>query len=109
MCAPPASPSKVIELTVGANDPVDLDGNGDTYHTVSLPVPIVVAAGQSLWVEVQQATSVRGGICSAICGWNPITPDLSYWSNGVNAPYAWSDFTAFGAGWGDLMVKATTQ
>jgi hypothetical protein len=105
--APSVKPKSYVEFSVAASSLSDPDGDGDTSHTLTLATPLVVPAGQTLWVMVEQMYTQKGVSCVAVCTTAPATPTQSYWSNSASPLYAWSDFASYTPDLGELMVKAS--
>ncbi len=85
--APAATPTVLFDLQVdGPTLPT-----GQLLRQVTLPDPVFVADGQSLFVSVEQPEDGSGQMCEAVCTAGPLVGDQSYWSNAVLPPYAWQD------------------
>jgi hypothetical protein len=75
----------------------DVDGSllgnlqGDTYHELELPSPVLVEAGESLFISMEQVDTATTHTCPAICFDQGFAPDRSYWSNAASTPYSWQD------------------
>ncbi len=97
---PSNTPNVIHEIQVsGASLPV-----GQYHRQITLPQPVFVPDGQSLFVSIEQPwESDSASMCPAVCTDGPLQGDQSYWSNSATTPYAWQDLNDFGLP--ELMVR----
>lgn len=98
---PPANPVVLHEAMISGASLVN------EYHEVgvTLPAPILIPPGKSLFVSIEMIREDIDEVCMGMCGSMPAQPDLTFWSDAVVAPYGWYDLQPYN-GFYDIMVRA---
>lgn len=91
---PDASPSANAAGYVAY--PIDEDPAATDARLVEieLDMPIVLEDGQSIVVAVQLTAMGDSSLCIAACFDTGGLPELDWWSNAVDEPFAWADMVA---------------
>lgn len=88
---PPASPAALESYRTFDVSPPEA---ASWVSELELDPPLVVGAGEALFVGVEAGTAVAGTqLCIVICP-DPV-PGVSFWSNSATAPYPWADLLDF--------------
>ncbi|MBK7859913.1 MAG: hypothetical protein IPJ65_15070 [Archangiaceae bacterium] len=72
-------------------------GSGATIPVhFTLPTPVVLNAGEHLFVAVEMKIVGQQENCLALCVGQPGQADRNWWSNAVGTPYAWTTLASSG-------------
>jgi len=89
--APPASPMAAARIDVPAGG-TPMGKERMVEH--KLAQPVMLGAGQHLFVALQYAGTSPDVLCVTSCG--PGTADRNYWSNAEKAPFKWATLASLG-------------
>jgi hypothetical protein len=90
--APPATPTPVATIDV----PADPGRASAPLVTHDLDAPLVLEAGQHLFVAVSMAGTSEERLCVTGCDNLEAEADRNYWSNAAAPPYTWATLASFG-------------